>query len=222
MNRCFVVSLVLAAGIAAPCLEASAREAEKTGAERPARPAAECRADAPRPADRATEAPRERRRPPRPDQYRRFRLGPGMWQAFARMEPEERKKMERLQREDPEKFQEVMRAKADELFRRREERRAALRKLADECRSAASDEEKARLKKQLTAEVDKDFREHLKANRRQLEEMKRRTVHLERELLRREENIDRAVAARVEAMINGEKPPRRHNSRRFYRAPLEK
>ncbi len=162
------------------------------------------------------------RPPPERDSERRFRFGPGIWQAFSRLEPEERCKMQQLQREDPEKFHEVMRAKADELFAKRRQRREALYKLAEQCRNTATPEEKEQLKRQLTAEVEKDFRAHLAANRRQLEEMKRRTAYLEAELRRREQNCDKAVAARVEAMINGEKPPRMPDSRRFDRKPLEK
>jgi len=163
-----------------------------------------------------------RRRRPEHDSNRRFRSGPGMWQVFSRLSPEERQAMLKLQREDPEKFLEVMRAKADELYRKRKQRRADLHKLAEQCRKAAAPEEKERLKKQLTEEVEKDFRAHLKANRSQIEDMKRRTARLEQELQRREKNIKKAVDTAVEAMIKGEKPPRRRDSRGFHREPLEK
>lgn len=160
--------------------------------------------------------------PPDHNPNRRFRSGPGVWQAFSRLTPEERMEMLKLQREDPEKFQEVMRAKADELFRKREERRKALRALAERCREATAPEEKEQLKKELTAEVTKDFSAHLKYNRRQLEEMKRRTARLEEDLERREKNRDQAIAALVEAMISGKMPPHPPESRRFERKELEK
>lgn len=166
--------------------------------------------------------PGGRRRRPDRDPGRRFRNGPGMWQVFSRLTPEERREILKLQREDPEKFREVMSAKADELYKKRQQRRAELQKLAEQCRNAATPEEKERLKKQLTEEVRKDFREHLKSNRTQIEDMKRRTARLEKELQRREENMDKAVDVRVDAMIRGEKPPRRPDSRRFDRKPLEK
>jgi len=176
--------------------------------------------DTPPPEHRWDERPR--RRPSEHDSDRRFRSGPGMWMVFSRLSQEERQAMLKLQREDPEKFLEVMRAKADELYRKRKQRREDLHKLAEQCRNAAAPEEKARLKKQLAAEVEKDFREHLKANRSQIEDMKRRTARLEQELQRREKNIDKAVGAAVEAMIKGERPPRRPDSRGFHREPLEK
>ena len=145
-----------------------------------------------------------------------------MWQVFAQLSPEERAEMQRLQREDPEKFREVMSAKADELYRRRKERRAALRQLAEQCRTAATPDERERLKKLLTEEVRKDFQAHLRTNRAQLEDMKRRAAWLEKELQRREANMDKAVSAWVEAMIRGEKPPLPPDSRRFNRESLEK
>ena len=166
--------------------------------------------------------PGERRRHPERDPGRRFRNGPGMWQVFSRLTPEERREMLKLQREDPEKFREVMSAKADELYKKRQQRRAELHKLAEQCRNAATPEEKERLKKQLIEEVRKDFLEHLEANRNQIADMKRRTAHLEKELQRREKNMDKAVDTIVGAMIRGEKPPRRPDSRRFDRKPLEK
>ena len=168
--------------------------------------------------------------PPPPPEYhpmgpppnRRFRSGPGVWQAFSQLTPEERREMLKLQREDPEKFHELMRAKADELFRKREARRKALRELAKKCRNATDPAEKEKLRQELTAEIAKDFRAHLEFNRRQLEEMKRRTAHLEAELQRREQNRDRAIAALVEALISGKNPPPPPDSRRFDRKPLEK
>lgn len=158
--------------------------------------------------------------PPPPN--RRFRSGPGVWQAFSQLTPEERREMLKLQREDPEKFHELMRAKADELFRKREARRNALRELAEKCRNATEPAEKEKLRQELTAEIAKDFRAHLEFNRRQLEEMKRRTARLEAELQRREKNRDQAIAALVEAMISGKKLPPPPDSHRFDRKPLEK
>ena len=157
--------------------------------------------------------------PPPPESGRKFRSGPGIWQAFSRLEPEERKKMQQLQREDPVKFREEMRARAEELFRKRQMRMAELNDLAKRCRESENADEKAELRKRLTAEVEKDFRAHLAANRRQLAETKRRAARLERELNRREANCSRAVAAQVEAMISGSTPP---DFRRTERKMLEK
>lgn len=174
----------------------------------------------PQPAVREPQVPPPGRHRPRAD--RRFRNGPGMWQVFSQLSEEERREMQKLQREDPEKFMEVMRQKADELFRKREQRRAELQKLAAQCRDAATPDERERLKKQLAEEVKKDFLAHLKSNRAQIEDMKRRTARLEEELQRREKNVDKAVEVHVDALIQGKKPPRRPDSRRFGPKPLEK
>lgn len=184
------ITYAILAGAMLPAL-ASVLGAQETAApERPAVP----------PAER-----RENARGQLPDSGRRFRSGPGIWQVFSRMEPEERRRMEKLQREDPAKFRELMQAKADELFRKRQERMAELRKLARECREAATAEKREELKAKLLAEVEKDFRRHLAANRRHLAEMKRRAEHMEKELNRREANCSKAVAAMVDKLIQDEK-----------------
>ena len=216
MNKYRIAALVLTGALTLPLLSAPPPPPEND------HPQTDRRGESPN--RRPPEAPPHggRRRPPEHVSDRRFRSGPGMWMVFSRLSPEERQAMQKLQREDPEKFLEVMRAKADELYQKHKQRRDELRKLAEQCRSAAAPEEKERLKKQLTCEVEKDFRAHLKANRSQIEDMKRRTARLEQELQRREKNIKKAVDTAVEAMIKGEKPPRRPDSRRFDREPLEK
>ena len=171
--------------------------------------------------DSGAEPPREK-----PDRGRMFGYGPRMWQAFSQLSDEERAALQKLQREDPAKFREVMAAKAEELYRKRQERTRELEELAAKCRDAKDAEEAKRLREKLTSEVEKDFREHLAANRRHLEEMKRRAKWMEKELDRREKNRADAVRVRVEAMIRGEKPPRpphypRHSGK-FDGKPLEK
>ena len=153
--------------------------------------------------------PAPRPEPPRekPDRGRMFGYGPRMWQAFSQLSDEERAALQKLQREDPAKFREVMAAKAEELFRKRQERIRELDELAAKCRDAKDPKEAKQLREKLTAEIEKDFREHLAANRRHLEEMKRRAARMKEELDRREKNCAEAVRARVEAMIKGEKPP---------------
>jgi len=168
--------------------------------------------------------PSERKAPsaPLPESGRRFRNGPGIWQVFSSMEPEERKRMQKLQREDPAKFREIMQAKAEELYRKRLARRAELEALARQCRKTQDEALRAELRKKLVAEVEKDFRKHLQANRRHLADLKHRAASMEKELNRREANCAKAVEARVDAMIRGEKPPRPPESRRLKLEKLEK
>ena len=150
---------------------------------------------------------RDPARPPLPDSGRRFLSGPGIWQVFSEMSPEERRKMQKLQREDPAKFRELMQAKAEALFRKRQARMAELRELAKKCREAAAPEQREELRAKLTAEVEKDFRTHLAANRRHLADMKRRAMYMEKELDRREANCTKAVEALVDKLIRDEKIP---------------
>lgn len=48
--------------------------------------------------------------------------------------------------------------------------------------------------------------ERLEDNKRQLEEMKRRTARLEEELRKREANAEEVIKARAEGLIRGERP----------------
>ena len=160
--------------------------------------------------------------PSLPESGRKFRSGPGIWQVFSQLSPEERREMQKLQREEPAKFREVMQAKAEALFRRRQARMAELRALAKQCRESADAGTREKLRARLTAEVEKDFREHLAANRRQLEEMKRQSARMEQKLQRREAGCSKAVAAMVEAMIRGEKPSPPRQNRISSKEKLEK
>lgn len=172
-------------------------------------------------------APAEHREPsrrqPLPGNSRKFRTGSGIWQVFSQLSPEERREMQKLQRSDPAKFQEVMQTKADELFRKRQARMNELLAMAEKCRAAATAKERDELRAKLAAEVEKDFRGHLAANRRHLEEMKRRAERMEKELNRREANCSKVVAAMVEKMIrDGKIPPPPHQKPRRDKEQLEK
>ena len=164
---------------------------------------------------------RDKARKPLPDSGRKFRSGPGIWQVFSQMEPEERRKMQQLQREDPAKFRELMQAKAEELFRKRQARMAELREMAKKCREAAP-EQREELRAKLLSEVEKDFRAHLASNRRHLAEMKLRAKHMEEELNRREANCSKAVEALVDKLIRDEKIHPMEQKRRRDGERLEK
>ena len=160
-------------------------------------------ADGPAKIDPAPQGPPHEKQ----ERGRMFGFGPRMWQAFSQLSDEERSALQKLQREDPVKFREVMAAKAEEMYRKRQERIRELDALAAKCRGTKDAKEAKQLREKLLSEVEKDFREHLAANRRHLEDMKRRAKWMEQELDRREKNCAEAVRARVDAMIKGEKPP---------------
>ena len=154
------------------------------------------------------------KRPPLPENGRRFRRGPFVWHVFSKLTPEERREMQKLQREDPAKFEEVMQQKAEKLFRDSEQRTAELRELAKRCREATTAEAREELRAKLAAEVEKDFRKRLEENRYHLEELKRQTARMEKDLQRREAKCAEAVNAFTDALIRGGKPtpPQKHGS----------
>ena len=147
---------------------------------------------------------------PQPPPHRgNYGRGPHLWRAFSELSDEERAAMTKLQREDPEKFREVMSKKAEEIVQREKAERQKMQELAEKFKSAGSDEEKAAFKQQLTDLMKKRFTKRLAGNRRQLEAMKRQAVKLEQELDRREKNADKIVSMLVDSLLSGKKlfPP---------------
>ena len=138
--------------------------------------------------------------------------GPYVWRAFSELSDRERMEMTGLQRNDPEKFREIMTRKAEEILRREQEERRKLADLSEKYRTAGSDRERIVIRQQLTELVKKRFDKRLTGNRRQLEAMKRQAAKLEEELDRREKNADKIVEMIVESVLKGEKPHRGRNS----------
>lgn len=144
--------------------------------------------------------------PPPPRKGERRGLGPSTWRAFARLTEEQRQELLKLQSADPEKFRVKMRELGDALRKEEQARFDELMKLVDRCRSSKDDKEKAALKKQIIGLIRTHYLERLEDNKRQLEEMKRRTERLEEELRKREANAEAVIKARAEALIRGERP----------------
>ena len=133
-----------------------------------------------------------------------------MWRAFSALNEEEREALIKLQRTDQEAFRKRMRELGEELRRQEREHFEELQKLAAEYRSLpADDARRAELKQEIAARVDAEYRRRLKANRRQLEEMKKRAAELERELDKRELRADEIIEAQLNALLDGTPPPER-------------
>ncbi len=129
-----------------------------------------------------------------------------IWRAFAELSDEERKAMNELQRNDPEKFREEMNKKAQEIFKAEKLERQQLTDLSKRYLNSKNAEEKEQIKQQTREILRKRFAKRLAANRRQLEAMKRRAARLEAELNKREANTARIIEFQTEAVLNG-KPP---------------
>jgi len=156
----------------------------------------------PPPPGEAETPPPANRKPPRHNG-----VGPAMWRAFSRLTEAQRQELMKLQNTDPEQFRAKMRALGEALRKEEHTRFEELMKLVERCRVSKDEKEKAALKTEIIARIRKHYLERLEDNKRQLEEMKRRTERLEKELAKRQKNADAIVKARAEALIRGELPP---------------
>lgn len=124
--------------------------------------------------------------------------GPRMWRVFANLSEKERQELLRLQSSDPEKFRSMLKEKAEAMRQVELARRQESRRLVAAYHAASNSTEKENIRTKLTAHIRTDFEQRLNENRRQLEEMKRRTIRLEAELNKRAANTEKIVAAMVE------------------------
>ncbi len=143
--------------------------------------------------------------PGKPDRKERG-FGPFVWRAFSRLTEQQRLEMLKLQSSDPEQFRQKMRELGEALRKEDMARFAELRKAVESYRASKDEAERAVLKKTITEHVREDYMERLEDNKRQLEEMKRRTKFLEGELAKREANADQIIKVRVESILKGELP----------------
>lgn len=135
-----------------------------------------------------------------------FRKGPGMWRAFSKMSPAEQQELLKLQRTAPERFREVMQEKVNQLYEQEKMRQQELEKLTVQYRSSKDEKEKSAIKNELHKKIKENFEQRLHDTRRDIEAHKRRTAHMEAELIKREKNCDAIINALVEHRLNGSTP----------------
>ena len=147
-----------------------------------------------------------------------------MWRAFSQLGSEERATLEKLQREDPEKFRAVLKGKAEELFAAEQKRHAELRQLMAEYKAASSDAARETAKARIRAMLAESFGRHLTENRVRLADMKRRAAELEQEIEKRAANADAIIDAQTDALLEGkffpgDRPPPPHGGRPGAKGP---
>jgi len=136
----------------------------------------------------------------------RFRKGPGMWRLYARLTENERRELRELQRQDPERFRQVIRQKLDALYAEDVARREELRTLVRTYQESTDPQQKAELKRRMTLLVRSDFQRRLSENRLQFEDLRARSVKLERELDKRAANAEAIIAFQVDELLSGKLP----------------
>ena len=160
---------------------------------------------------------------PPPPPPRGAHPGPGMknqriprniWRAFAELSDAERKEMLNIQRNDPDKFRELMSARALDIEKAERAERQHLTTLVEQFKAAKNDAEKDNIRNQMRDIHRKRFNKRLESNRRHLEAMKRRAEFLEKELDKRAENAEKIVDLLTESMLTGKNPFGEHHERR--------
>ena len=146
-----------------------------------------------------------------PGPPRESRLSRHIWRAFGELSDAERKEMMQLQRENPDKFLEVMKKKAEEFFNAEKAERQLLTDLVQKYQAEKNKSDKEKIKKQISEILAKRFNKRLALNRKHIESMKKRTQMLEKELDERAANSEKIIKVQLDAILEGKelRPPRR-------------
>ena len=159
----------------------------------------------------ASARPMPEKRPYAPGRAGAGRLSHHIWRAFGELSDAERKEMMQLQRENPDKFLEVMKKKAEAFFKAEKAERQLLADLVQKYRAEKNKAEKEKIKNEISEILTKRFNKRLALNRKHVESMKKRTQMLEQELDKRAANSEKIINFQLEAMLQGRelRPPRR-------------
>ena len=146
---------------------------------------------------------------------RKPRMPRNIWRAFAELSDAERKEMIAIQRNDPDKFREIMQQKALEIEKAERAERQQLMEFAKQYKEAKTDAEKELIRKQIQSLFRKRFNKRLESNRKQLEGMKRRAEFLEKELDKRAAHSEKIITLQTESLLSGKDPfAERHPEKR--------
>lgn len=158
-----------------------------------------------------TARPVPEKRPHAPVRAGEERLSRHIWRAFGELSDAERKEILQLQRENPEKFLEVMKKKAESFFNAEKAERRLLADLAQKYRAEKNKSAKEKIRKEISEILKKRFNKRLSINRKHVENMKKRTQMLEKELDRRAANSEKIIKFQLDAVLEGRelRPPRR-------------
>ncbi len=125
----------------------------------------------------------------------KFRRGPGLWKAFSTLSPEEQRELMKIQRQDPEKFKQLMQAKIEVIYQQEQIRRQKQNELVQKYHAEKDPAVREKIKAELRKKINDDFQKRLAANRRDLENNKKRIARMEVELQKREKKRDKIVEA---------------------------
>lgn len=138
-----------------------------------------------------------------------------VWRVFSQLSESERKKMQELQRSNPEAFSAAMKKLADEYEKKERLRAHKLFSLIRKYRQSTDSEERARFKAEIVKMEKERFEERLQGLARTIAGTRRRLAFMEQELNKRKAKKEAIVEARTEALLSGEIPVNFSHSRRM-------
>ena len=129
-----------------------------------------------------------------------------VWRVFSQLSEPERKKMQELQRNNPEQFTQKMRELADKYEQQENAWRQKMLSLVEKYRKSTDKAEKAKLKTEVVKLERERFNKRLTGLERTIAATKRRVALMEQELKKRKARSGAIVEARADAILSGELP----------------
>lgn len=148
--------------------------------------------------------------PPPPQQgnmkMRRMRRNAIVWRVFSQLSEPERRKMQELQRNNPEAFTQKMRELADKYEQQENAWRNKMTALVEKYRKSTDKAEREKLKAEVVKMERERFNKRLTGLERTIAATKRRVALMEQELKKRKARSGAIVEARADAILSGELP----------------
>ena len=129
-----------------------------------------------------------------------------IWRAFSQLNETERKKMQELQRSNPEAFAAEMRKLAEQYEKKENAWREKMELLTEKYRKSTDKAERSKIKAEMMKMEKVRFDKRLGDLEKTIAATKQRVALMEQDLKKRKERSDAIVEARVEAILSGELP----------------
>ena len=128
------------------------------------------------------------------------------WRGFSQLSEPERKKMQELQRNNPEQFALEMRKLADKFEQQENDWRRKMGSLVEKYRKSTDKAERDKIKAEVVNLEKERFEKRLNGMERTIAATKRRVELMEEDLKKRKARSAAIVEARADAILSGELP----------------
>lgn len=129
-----------------------------------------------------------------------------IWRVFSQLPENERRKMQELQRNNPEQFAAEMRKIAEKYEQQENAWLKEMNSLVRSYRESSDKNERARLKAEISRLEKSRFEKRLQGFEKMIAATKKRVELMEQDLKKRKEHSKEIIEARVEAILSGEIP----------------